>query len=106
MRREDQYPPHPTSTGSDRCPATRLYEAADQDAFLSQVGHNIRGVVTGGAKGLPNAIMNRLPALQVIAISGIGTDAVDLANAADRGVQVTTTPGVLTDDVADMAWVC
>jgi len=80
----------------------RLYEAADQDAFLGQVQHCIRGVVTGGAKGLPNSIMNRLPALQIIAISGIGTDAVDLVNAALRGVQVTTTPGVLTDDVADM----
>lgn len=80
----------------------RLYEAADQEVFLTAVGGLIRGVVTGGAKGLPNAIMNRLPALQVIAISGIGTDAVDLKNAARRGVQVTTTPGVLTDDVADM----
>jgi glyoxylate reductase len=80
----------------------RLYESADQDAFLSRHGASIRGVVTGGAKGLSNSIMDRLPALQVIAISGIGTDAVDLAHAARRGVQVTTTPGVLTDDVADM----
>lgn len=80
----------------------RLYEAADQDAFLTRVGNRIRGVVTGGAKGLSNALMDRLPALQIIAISGIGTDAVDLLHAAARGVQVTTTPGVLTDDVADM----
>lgn len=80
----------------------RLYEAADQEAFLTQVQDSIRAVVTGGAKGLPNSLMNRFPALEVIAISGIGTDAVDLVNAAKRGVQVTTTPGVLTDDVADM----
>lgn len=80
----------------------RLYEAADQEVFLTQVQDNIRAAVTGGAKGLSNSLMNRLPALEVIAISGIGTDAVDLVNAANRGVQVTTTPGVLTDDVADM----
>lgn len=80
----------------------RLYEAADHDAFLHKVGERIRAVVTGGAKGLSNVLMNRLPALQMIAISGIGTDAVDLKNAASRGIQVTTTPGVLTDDVADM----
>ncbi|MEG5262682.1 2-hydroxyacid dehydrogenase [Pseudomonas sp. JDS28PS106] len=80
----------------------RLYEMPDQDAFLSRHGASIRAVVTGGAKGLSNSIMDRLPALQVIAISGIGTDAVDLKHAARRGVQVTTTPGVLTDDVADM----
>ncbi|WAH56358.1 2-hydroxyacid dehydrogenase [Pseudomonas silvicola] len=81
----------------------RLYEAADQDAFLQQVGGRIRAVVTGGAKGLATNVMDRLPALEVIAISGIGTDAVDLQHARRRGVQVTTTPGVLTDDVADMA---
>lgn len=81
----------------------RLYEAADQDAFLGEVGPRIRGVVTGGAKGLSNALMDRLPSLEIIAISGIGTDAVDLLHARRRGVHVTTTPGVLTDDVADMA---
>lgn len=81
----------------------RLYEAADPQVFLAEHGAAIRAVVTGGAKGLPNAIMDRLPALQLIAISGIGTDAVDLVHAAERGVQVSTTPGVLTDDVADMA---
>lgn len=80
----------------------RLYETADHDAFLRRHGAAIRAVVTGGAKGLSNALMDRLPALEVIAISGIGTDAVDLVHAAKRGVQVTTTPGVLTDDVADM----
>ncbi|MBD8574742.1 2-hydroxyacid dehydrogenase [Pseudomonas syringae] len=81
----------------------RLYLADDQDALLKAVGPRIRGVVTGGAKGLSNALMDRLPNLQIIAISGIGTDAVDLDHAAERGVRVTTTPGVLTDDVADMA---
>jgi len=81
----------------------RLYEAADREAFLDDVGPRIRGVVTGGAKGLSNALMDRLPALEIIAISGIGTDAVDLVQARRRGVHVTTTPGVLTDDVADMA---
>jgi len=81
----------------------RLYEAVDRDAFLDDVGPCIRGVVTGGAKGLSNDIMDRLPTLEIIAISGIGTDAVDLVHARRRGVQVSITPGVLTDDVADMA---
>jgi lactate dehydrogenase-like 2-hydroxyacid dehydrogenase len=47
--------------------------------------------------------MDRLSALEIIAISGIGTDAVDLDRARARGIHVTTTPDVLTDDVADMA---
>ena len=81
----------------------RLYEAADPEAFLTLHGSTIQAVVTGGAKGLANPLMDRLPALRLIAISGIGTDAVDLAHAASRGIHVSTTPGVLTDDVADMA---
>lgn len=82
----------------------RLYQAHDVSALLDEVGPLIQGVVTGGAKGLDNATMDRLPALKIIAISGIGTDAVDLTHAARRDIAVTTTPGVLTDDVADMAF--
>ncbi|MEN5108295.1 2-hydroxyacid dehydrogenase [Pseudomonas sp. TWI672] len=81
----------------------RLYRHDNPQQLLDEVGPRIRGVVTGGAKGLANALMDQLPALQIIALSGIGTDAVDLHHAAKRGIHVTTTPGVLTDDVADMA---
>jgi len=84
----------------------RLYQAeqaGQAEALLAQVGQRVRGVVTGGVKGLSNALMDRLGALEIIAISGIGTDAVDLQQAARRKIHVTTTPGVLTEDVADMA---
>lgn len=49
------------------------------------------------------AQMDALPALQLIARYGVGYDAVDLPAAAARGVAVTNTPDVLTDDVADLA---
>lgn len=45
--------------------------------------------------------MDRLGTLEILSTNGIGTDAVDLERA--RGIHVTTTPDVLTDDVADMA---
>lgn len=81
----------------------RLYEAQDREAMLAEVGPRVRGVVTGGALGAPRALMDALPALEIIAISGIGTDAVDLDRTRQRGIRVTTTPNLLTDDVADMA---
>lgn len=81
----------------------RLYQASEPQKMLADIGPLIEGVVTGGAKGLSREIMESLPALKIVAISGIGTDAVDLAYAAKHGIYVTTTPGVLTDDVADMA---
>ncbi|GBQ47410.1 2-hydroxyacid dehydrogenase (plasmid) [Komagataeibacter sucrofermentans] len=72
-------------------------------AQLKESVGRIRGIATGGATGVPEAVMDSLPALEIIAINGIGTDAVDLKKARQRNIHVTTTPGVLTDDVADMA---
>jgi glyoxylate reductase len=42
------------------------------------------------------------PALKLIASFGTGVDHVDLAAAQQRGIIVTNTPGVLTEDTADM----
>lgn len=81
----------------------RLARAADPEALLADVAPRVRAIVTGGATGASRALVERLPALEIIAINGIGTDAVDLAQARAKGVRVTTTPDVLTDDVADLA---
>lgn len=78
----------------------RLYKPEDTTAIDAALG-TIRAVVTGGGTGLSNGWMERLPSLGLIAINGVGTDKVDLAFARDRNVHVSTTPGVLTDDVAD-----
>ncbi|ACI51670.1 D-isomer specific 2-hydroxyacid dehydrogenase NAD-binding [Gluconacetobacter diazotrophicus PA1 5] len=72
-------------------------------AALAGVAGSIRGIATGGGSGVPADVMAALPELGIIAINGIGTDAVDLNVARQRGIRVTTTPGVLTADVADMA---
>jgi len=42
------------------------------------------------------------PALKLVANFGTGVDNVDLASARSRGITVTNTPGVLTEDTADM----
>src|SRR5580700_7242974 len=81
----------------------RLYQATDQAALIAKIGPSIRAIVTGGAHGASNAVVDALPALEIIAINGIGTDAVDMERARGRGVRVTTTPDVLTEDVADLA---
>src|SRR4051794_13218438 len=81
----------------------RLYRAEDQEAFVAGLGDRVRAIATGGGIGASRAIVDALPELGIIAINGIGTDAVDLDNARARGIRVTTTPDVLTDDVADLA---
>ncbi len=42
------------------------------------------------------------PQLRLIAQFGAGVDNIDVATAVQRGITVTNTPGVLTDDTADM----
>lgn len=43
------------------------------------------------------------PQLRLIANYGAGVDHIDVESARSRGIQVSNTPGVLTDDTADMA---
>lgn len=81
----------------------RYHEQADKAAYLAQHGATIRGVITGGHTGISQALMAQLPKLEVVAVNGVGTDAIDLAYARDRGIQVTATIGALTEDVADLA---
>ena len=81
----------------------RLATAQDPEALLDAVAARIRVAVTSGAFGVPDALWARLPALELVAVHGVGLDKVDLSAAKAAGVEIKTTPGVLTDDVADLA---
>jgi lactate dehydrogenase-like 2-hydroxyacid dehydrogenase len=81
----------------------RLDLAADPAALLAEVAPQIRALVTTGARGAARAIVDALPQLELIAVRGVGTDGVDLDHARKRGIAVTITPDVLTEDVADLA---
>lgn len=59
-------------------------------------------VGTGSAK-VDKKLLMMVPNLKLIAICGVGYDGVDVDAAKDKGIVVTHTPGVLTDDVADLA---
>jgi lactate dehydrogenase-like 2-hydroxyacid dehydrogenase len=78
-------------------------DAAPPEAWLAARADAIRGLVTGANMGVPNAVLARLPALGIVAINGVGFDRVDLQFARERGIRVSNTPDVLTDDVADLA---
>jgi lactate dehydrogenase-like 2-hydroxyacid dehydrogenase len=81
----------------------RLSAAPDRDRLIAEVADRVRAVVTGGGTGVKKAVVEALPNLGIVAINGVGTDAVDLEHARGRRVRVTNTPDVLTDDVADLA---
>ncbi|MDQ0142046.1 2-hydroxyacid dehydrogenase [Cupriavidus necator] len=81
----------------------KYFEIEDQVAFLRQHGPSIQAVITGGHTGISREMLEQLPALKVVAVNGVGTDAVDLAYCRERNLPVTATLGALTEDVADLA---
>ena len=56
-----------------------------------------------GGLGVDATMMDAMPDLRLIAIAGVGYDKTDVAYARAKGIAVTNTPDVLTDDVADLA---
>jgi len=75
----------------------------DKHVFLDEMGAQIRAVVTSARFGVPADLLAQLPNLEVITSFGVGHDVFDLKALRDRGIRVSTTPDILTDDVADTA---
>jgi len=78
-------------------------KAPDPAALLAREGANIRGLVQGGGTVTPPALLDALPKLEIISVFGVGYDGVPTDYCRARGIKVTNTPDVLTDDVADVA---
>ena len=60
-------------------------------------------VGVGSAAKVDRNLLAMFPNVKMISIFGVGYDGIDVAAAKERGIQVTHTPDVLTDDVADLA---
>ncbi len=78
-------------------------QAADKPGLLAALGDRIRGLVQGGGTVTPTALLDALPKLEIISVFGVGYDGVPVEYCKARGLKVTNTPDVLTDDVADVA---
>ena len=63
----------------------------------------IRAIAFKGHGALTAEIMDALPNLAMIANYGVGYDTIDVAHATRKGIRVSNTPDVLTEDVADLA---
>ncbi|WP_112807579.1 2-hydroxyacid dehydrogenase [Ensifer sp.] len=62
---------------------------------------DIKGIAVSGR--VPADLMDALPGLEVIANFGVGYDGVDVTHASAKGIAVTNTPDVLSEEVADTA---
>lgn len=88
----------------ERFHVVRLYNEPDPENTLQIIRQDVVGVVsTAGSKGVRRNLMEALPNLEIISQFGVGVDNIDLDVAKARGIAVTNTPDVLTDDTADIA---
>jgi hydroxypyruvate reductase len=81
----------------------KLFQSKDRDALVASLAGRITAVASSNSGGIDGATIAKLPKLKVISHFGVGYDTVDVAAAKARGVTVTNTPDVLTEEVADLA---
>ncbi|HAT1574433.1 TPA: 2-hydroxyacid dehydrogenase [Raoultella ornithinolytica] len=85
----------------------RLYDVYEYDELTVQefavLAEQFTIMITNGEATVTRELISSLPSLELITVFGVGYDGVDVRAAADRQVAVSHTPGVLTDDVADLA---
>lgn len=79
------------------------FHTEEKEDLLQKAGTHIRGIAMFGASALPLELLDRLPALEIISVFGVGYDGVPVEACRQRGIRLTNTPDVLTDDVADIA---
>jgi lactate dehydrogenase-like 2-hydroxyacid dehydrogenase len=81
----------------------RLYKAKDRLALARSVAEACRVIVTPGHDPVPAELLDAAPKLGLVACFGVGYDAIDVGLMTKRGIRVTNTPDVLTEEVADLA---
>ncbi|KGN45381.1 glyoxylate/hydroxypyruvate reductase A HPR2 isoform X2 [Cucumis sativus] len=78
----------------------KLWECPTLDPDTAK---SIRAVVCNTQAGADADLIDSLPALEMVATFSVGLDKVDLKKCMEKGIRVTNTPNVLTEDVADAA---
>lgn len=94
------WPPYMQELQENYVVHDRTHES-DPAAF-SMIAPRIRAIAGSGESQVTRELIAKLPALEVISVFGVGYDRYDVPAARERGIPITNTPDVLTDDVADM----
>lgn len=77
-------------------------EKRDPDSTIRLHAHDIKGITTF-LTPVRAALIEQLPNLEIVSVGAVGLDHIDLETLKQRNIAVTHTPGVLTDDTADIA---
>lgn len=80
-----------------------LWREKNPEAVLQERRNDIVAIASAYYMPVSKTLIEALPNLEIISQFAVGTDNIDLAAAKARGIAVTNTPDVLTDDTADIA---
>lgn len=81
----------------------KLFNQDDRARFLAKHGAKVTALCTDGHWGIPDDVFEACPNLRIVSSYGVGYDGIDTDRAVDRGILVSHTPDVLTDEVATTA---
>lgn len=81
----------------------QLWKENDPEAVLQARRNDIVAIASVYFVPVKRSLIEALPNLEIISQFAVGTDNIDLDAARERGIAVTNTPDVLTDDTADVA---
>jgi glyoxylate reductase len=89
---------------TQRLPGPAWDELADVEIGTLAERHEDAEALVAPGVPIDDAVLDRLPALRLVANYGVGYDQVDVAACRARGVEVTNTPGVVDAATADLAF--
>ncbi|XP_027343684.1 glyoxylate/hydroxypyruvate reductase A HPR2 isoform X1 [Abrus precatorius] len=81
----------------------KLSNYSSFSAFAEAHANSVRAVVANAKVGADANSIDSLPQLEIVSTYSVGFDKIDLIKCREKGIRVTNTPDVLTDDVADLA---
>ncbi|KAK7349186.1 hypothetical protein VNO77_06353 [Canavalia gladiata] len=81
----------------------RIWDYPQKEQLLSHHTSSIRAVVGASGAGADAELIEALPKLEIVSSFSVGVDKIDLEKCKEKGIRVTNTPDVLTDEVADLA---
>jgi lactate dehydrogenase-like 2-hydroxyacid dehydrogenase len=82
----------------------RLADVKDHGKFDAEIAPRVRAIACSvTSEKIDGALMARFPKLEIVSSFGVGYDHMDVQTAVKRGIVLTNTPDVLTEEVADTA---
>jgi len=90
-------------SNSNRFNLFKIWNYPSFQSFSETHANSIRALVCSTKIGADANTIDSLPNLEIVSTYSVGFDKIDLKKCREKGIWVTNTPNVLTDDVADLA---